>query len=74
VIWFALRRFLGFLLLMIGIVILVTPFTPGSLLFLVVGAELSGLNFLIPKKIREKWYAKAKNIIKRKEKESTKKD
>ena len=43
------RRTAGVACLVIGIVALVTPMTPGSLLFIVGGLELLGLSFLIPR-------------------------
>jgi len=49
-----LKRGLGVLLVSVGIISLVTPFTPGSWLA-IVGLELLGLGFLIPKPIRKTW-------------------
>ena len=49
-----LKRILGILLLIIGIVALVTPLTPGAWLIFV-GLELLGLGFLIPSGLRKYW-------------------
>lgn len=49
-----LRIILGVLLVLIGLFALVTPLTPGAWLGLI-GLELLGLGFLIPKKIRNLW-------------------
>ncbi len=53
---FALRRILGLVCLLFGFVALVTPMTPGAWLILV-GLELLGLGFLIPRPIRRYWDA-----------------
>jgi len=45
---------LGVLLVIIGFVALVTPLTPGSWLGLI-GLEMLGLGFIIPKRIRNLW-------------------
>lgn len=47
------RIVLGLLLVAIGLFALFTPLTPGSWLALI-GLELLGFGFLIPKKLREK--------------------
>ncbi len=49
-----LKRGLGVLCVTIGVISLVTPFTPGSWLA-IVGLELLGFGFLIPKPIRKVW-------------------
>jgi hypothetical protein len=46
----------GTLLLAFGLFALVTPFTPGAWLGLV-GLELLGLSFLLPRPVRSKWEA-----------------
>ncbi len=53
---FVLRRILGIVCLLFGFVALVTPMTPGAWLILV-GLELLGLGFLIPRPIRKYWDA-----------------
>lgn len=57
-------KILGVICILLGLFALVTPFTPGSWLILV-GLELLGLGFLIPKKIRGYW-EKTKDAMKRK--------
>jgi uncharacterized protein YqgC (DUF456 family) len=52
---FVLKRILGVLCLILGFLALVTPLTPGAWLMFI-GLELLGLNFLIPKPIRDKWH------------------
>lgn len=47
-----LKKFIGVILLLVGLVALVTPMTPGSWLALV-GIEMLGLTFLLPRFIRE---------------------
>lgn len=49
--WQVLRTILGIILILFGLFALVTPFTPGSWLALI-GLELVGGGFLIPKKVR----------------------
>lgn len=46
-----LRKILGVILILFGLFALVTPFTPGAWIGLI-GLELVGLGFLIPKKVR----------------------
>ncbi len=62
--WHILRKILGVICILLGLFALVTPFTPGSWLVLV-GLELLGLGFLIPKKVRAYW-EKTKNAMKKK--------
>jgi len=49
-----LRLIAGVILVLIGLFALVTPLTPGAWLGLI-GLELLGFGFLIPKKIRRMW-------------------
>lgn len=49
-----LRKIAGAVLVLLGIVALFTPLTPGSWLALI-GLELMGFGFLIPKKVRKFW-------------------
>lgn len=49
--WAIVRKILGAFLLLFGLFAFVTPFTPGSWLALI-GLELLGFGFLIPKKVR----------------------
>lgn len=49
-----LRITVGIILVIIGFVALVTPLTPGAWLGLI-GLELLGFGFLIPKKLRDLW-------------------
>ena len=51
--WPVLKKILGILCILLGLAALVTPLTPGSWLTLV-GLELLGFGFLIPKVLREK--------------------
>lgn len=46
-----LRKILGVIFIILGLLALVTPFTPGSWLALI-GLELLGMGFLIPRKVR----------------------
>lgn len=48
------RVFVGILCLIVGLFALVTPFTPGAWLLLV-GMELLGLSFLLPRPVRTRW-------------------
>jgi hypothetical protein len=52
----------GVLLVIIGIAALVTPLTPGAWLGLI-GLELLGFGFLIPKKIRRLWKKEVPPVI-----------
>lgn len=47
-----LRRSVGFLVLLFGIIALVTPFTPGAILLCLLGLELIGLEFVLTKKLK----------------------
>lgn len=49
--WQIVRTILGIILILFGLFALITPFTPGSWLALI-GLELVGGGFLIPKKVR----------------------
>lgn len=49
-----LRIFTGIILVIIGFIALVTPLTPGAWLGLI-GLQMLGLGFLIPKKLRALW-------------------
>ena len=51
---YAFKKILGVICLLIGFFALVTPLTPGAWLMLV-GLELLGLTFLLPKKVRDPW-------------------
>ena len=51
-----LKRIVGAILLLVGLLALVTPFTPGSWLAFV-GLELLGLSFLLPRPVRTRWEA-----------------
>lgn len=51
---YILRITVGIVCLLLGLIALVTPLTPGSWLALV-GVELLGLSTLLPKPIREPW-------------------
>ncbi len=61
-----LKNILGALCLLIGLFALVTPLTPGAWL-IIVGLELLGLGFLIPKRLRE-YGKKLMDWLKRKKK------
>lgn len=52
--WKIMKRTAGVGLLTLGVVALVTPFTPGSLLFLAGGAKLLGLEKYLPEKLQKK--------------------
>lgn len=60
--WLVIKRIIGVLCLLIGLLALVTPLTPGSWLALV-GIELLGLTFLLPKKIRDPWDAMRDRLL-----------
>ena len=49
-----LKRALGILCIVVGLVALVLPIVPGALL-LFVGMELLGLSFLLPRPVRSRW-------------------
>lgn len=53
------RIILGVLLVLVGLFALVTPLTPGAWLGLI-GLEMLGLGFIIPKRIRNLWKKKEK--------------
>lgn len=59
-----LKYTLGVVFVIIGLLALVTPFTPGSWLA-IIGAELLGLGFLLPKKVREPWEKAKQNVRER---------
>lgn len=59
-----LKRGLGVLCVGVGLFSLVTPFTPGSWLA-IVGLELLGLGFLIPKRVRRLWEKHKPAFLKR---------
>ncbi len=48
------RKFIGVVLVIFGLFALVTPLTPGAFLGLI-GLELLGLGFLIPRPVRGFW-------------------
>ena len=52
--FFILKRLIGAVLLAFGLLALVTPLTPGSWLALI-GLELLGLTWLLPRPIRVRW-------------------
>jgi len=58
------KRILGIILVIIGLIALVTPLTPGAWLGLV-GLELLGATFLLPKPIRTRWVIFKEKLIKR---------
>lgn len=58
-----LKKVLGVLCILFGLFALFTPLTPGAWLILV-GLELMGLGFLIPKKMRAYW-EKTKTLLKK---------
>lgn len=49
------RMTLGVILVIVGLMALVTPLTPGAWLALI-GLELLGFGFLIPKRVRSLWH------------------
>lgn len=51
---FVLKKVLGIVLVLVGVLALFTPLTPGSWLALI-GFELLGLSFLFPRRVREPW-------------------
>ncbi len=53
-----LRRSVGLLIFTIGLFALVTPFTPGGIIFTIVGLELLGIKWLYTKKLKERLWAK----------------
>jgi uncharacterized membrane protein HdeD (DUF308 family) len=50
-----LRKVVGVFLVLIGLFALVTPLTPGALLFLFVGFEFLGLHFLFIEKMKRRY-------------------
>lgn len=58
-----LKYIVGILCLLVGLFALVTPLTPGAWLMLV-GMELLGLSFLLPKKIRDPYMEFRGKILK----------
>ncbi len=56
-----LRITIGIILVVVGVVALVTPLTPGAWLGLI-GLELLGWGFLIPKKARDLWEKSSVNL------------
>jgi hypothetical protein len=59
--WRALKPIVGVLCIVLGLLALVTPLTPGSWLALV-GLELLGLSQLLPRPVRERWEAFKKTL------------
>ncbi len=59
-----LKRVAGIVCLLLGIVALVTPLTPGSWLIFV-GLEFLGLEFLLPHPIRTRWVTFKKDLLAR---------
>ncbi len=49
-----LKYIVGVVCILVGLFALVTPLTPGAWLILV-GMELLGLSFLLPKVVRDPW-------------------
>jgi hypothetical protein len=65
--YFVAKRLLGVFCLLLGILALVTPLTPGAWLALI-GIELLGLTFLLPRRVRtpyEEWKRKTWEALKR---------
>jgi uncharacterized membrane protein len=52
--WRPVRIVIGIILVVVGLAALVTPLTPGAWLALI-GLEMLGFGFLIPKKLRNLW-------------------
>ncbi len=70
-----LKRIIGVALMLLGVIFLLTPLTPGSLIFLFVGAELAGLTFLIPERIRKMVpWAKKNEVTEEQKDDKTTKD
>lgn len=70
VMWSILRKILGVVCVILGLFALITPFTPGSWLALI-GLELLGLEFLIPKKLRTYMKTMKDKLTKQKSKKTT---
>ncbi len=49
-----LRKSLGWLFLLTGIIAFITPFTPGAIILTLIGLELIGLELLFAKKLKAK--------------------
>ncbi len=60
-----LKRVIGIILLIIGVVALVTPLTPGAAFLIFVGMELLGIGFLIPGGLRKYWERVKSRITRR---------
>jgi hypothetical protein len=56
-----LRKSIGVIILVLGIIFLVTPLTPGGIVITLIGLELLGLEFFLTRKLREK-IPKQKNL------------
>lgn len=56
-----LKRFIGCIFILLGLFALLTPMTPGSWLILI-GMEMIGLGFLIPRKVRSAWDKKKEGL------------
>jgi uncharacterized protein YqgC (DUF456 family) len=57
-----LRYAIGILCLVLGLLALITPLTPGAWLIFV-GLELLGLDFLLPKRLRDYWRELKKKLL-----------
>lgn len=53
-----LRKVFGGIFLLLGLLFLITPFTPGSAVFIFLGLELLGLHFIFFDKIISWWKKK----------------
>lgn len=55
------KKIIGILLVLIGLIALVTPFTPGSWL-IIIGLELLGFRMLYWNKIKSRFFGKNKRV------------
>jgi Putative transmembrane protein (PGPGW) len=49
-----LKRVIGFFLVFVGLIALVTPLTPGAVLFLFIGFEFLGLKFMFLERLMKR--------------------
>ena len=54
------KKILGFAAIILGVIALVTPFTPGAFWLIFLGLELMGFHFLFLHKIEKTLYGESK--------------
>ena len=48
------KRLIGLILILVGLIALVTPFTPGATWFIIIGMHMMGIHLIFLDKIEEK--------------------